>query len=135
MAKTYHWDFHQILRFYYPGTEFQTIGTELILPEKGPEEFLTTPGPIPTPTPRPTLMPQSSIPKDNERAVIVSGVPVNSSLNLRAQPNLSSEVIMRLYFGQELLVIKTLPDGWLQVKTDIAEGFIREEFVSDRKDH
>jgi len=133
MAKTYRWNYKQILRFYYPGTEIEHIGSELILPQPLTEEYLTTPGPIPTPTPRPTLMPQSSIPKESEHIVIVSGVTVNSSLNLRAMPDLSSKVITRLYFGQELLVIDTLPDGWLKVKTDVVSGYIREEFVSEKQ--
>ncbi len=132
MAKTYGWDYGQILRFYYPGTQLERFDTKAYLPETHQPEFLTTPGPIPTATPRPTLMPQSSAPAVDQRVVFVTGIGLNSSLNLRAMPSLSSEVLLRLFYGQELLVLKSLPDGWLYVKTDVIQGYIRDEFVSEK---
>ena len=130
MAKQYGKDHRQILQFYYPGTELKMYDTSALLPPAMNTDFLATPGPIPTPTPRPTLMPQSDIPADNQQIVIVTGVAPNSSLNLRAIPSLSSEVLMRLFYGQELLVIEKLQDGWLHVKTDVVQGYVKEEFVS-----
>ncbi len=132
MAKTYDWDYGQILRFYYPGTQLEHFDTKAYLPETLQPGFLTTPGPVPTSTPRPTLMPQSSAPAVDQRVVFVTGIGLNSSLNLRAMPSLSSEVLLRLYYGQELLVLKSLPDGWLYVKTDVIQGYIRDEFVSEK---
>ena len=37
---------------------------------------------------------------------------------------------MRLYFGQKLIVMERSEDGWLLVKTDVAQGYVREEYVS-----
>lgn len=129
MAKNYNWNHEQILRFYYPGTSLEK---RLIKQETLPSlsaAFLTTPGPAPTATPRPTLMPQSEKPKSGQSIVHVTGIGTNSSLNLRAKPDYLGEIITRLYYGQELLVIRRLEDGWLEVKTDAVQGFIREEFV------
>ncbi len=132
MAKTYGWDYRQILRFYYPGTELVKRETVPALREPISAEFLSTPGPAPTPTPRPTLMPQSVAPGDGLRVVKVTGIAANSSLNLRSEPNLNAEIVMRLFLGQELLVVEELPDGWLKVKTDVASGYVMESFVSDK---
>ena len=132
MAKTYGWNYEQILRFYYPGTDLRKRET---VPEpRAPvsSDFLATPGPIPTATPRPTLMPQSADPGEGRRVVVVTGIAANSSLNLRAEPNLSSEILVRLFLGQELLVMEELPGGWLKVRTDVISGFVMENFVSDR---
>lgn len=131
MAKQYGWSFQQILRFYYPGTELKTL--QLKPRDLAPLDvlYLTTPGPSPSPTPRPTLMPQSRTPAPNQRIVYVTGVSKDSSLNLRTQPDLLSDILARLYYGQELLVLDELDDGWLQVQTDDAEGFVRSEYVSN----
>jgi len=63
--------------------------------------------------------------------VKVSGISASSTLNLRLQPDLSSDVLMRLQYGQKLQVIRELQDGWLEVKTDVIKGFVRSEFVSE----
>jgi len=130
MAKKYGWNHQQILRFYYPGTELKTLHMQ-------PNEltpldvlYLTTPAPAPSPTPRPTLMPQSKTPGPTQRIVFVTGVSRDSSLNLRAKPDLLSDILTRLYYGQELLVISELEDAWLQVQTDDAAGYVRAEYVS-----
>jgi len=130
MAKTYGWDARQILRFYYPGTALEQRDTAYHLPSPIPEDYLSTPGPIPTPSPRPTLMPLSTLGKA-ARIVKVSGISASSTLNLRLQPDLSSDVLMRLQYGQKLQVIRELQDGWLEVKTDVIKGFVRSEFVSE----
>lgn len=132
MAKKYDWNHEQILRFYYPGTVLKKV---FIKQEPLPSlfaAFLTTPGPAPTATPRPTLMPQSEKPKSGQSIVYVTGIKENSSLNLRAKPDYLGEIITRLYYGQELLVIRRLEDGWLEVKTDAVQGYIREEFVGNQ---
>lgn len=133
MAKKYHWDYQQILRFYYPGTTLKTLD---LTPNSLPTLdilYMTTPGPLPTATPRPTLMPQTETAKEGQRIVFVTGVAKDSSLNLREKPDLLSEIITRLYYGQELLVLKELEDGWLQVQTDSVSGFVRSEFVSEQQ--
>lgn len=131
MAGQYNWDFMQILRFYYPGIELVKYDTE---PGALPDlalSFLTTPGPVPTATPRPTLMPQTEQAGLDQRVVYVTEVAQNSSLNLRARPDYLADIITRLYYGQRLLVIQATEDGWLEVRTDAVQGFVRHEYISD----
>lgn len=130
MAGTYGWDSDKILRFYYPGTELKRVDTSYVLPQANDHTFLTTPGPVPTATPRPTLMPVNISGTTGKTIVKVTKIPVNSSLNLRAQANLNSEVIMRLYYGQALVVLEQYEDGWLLVETDVIKGYVREEYVN-----
>ncbi len=129
MAQAHGWNYQQILSFYYPGMELKHFDTEQPLFTEIPAHYLSTPGPIPTATPRPTLMPQSVVPANNQYIVTVTGVSVNSTLNLRSQPNMVSDVQMQLFYGQELLVVGKTEDGWLHVKTDVAEGYVMEKFV------
>lgn len=129
MAKSHQQTFEQILQFYYPGTDLKKHETfDDPLPTLA-AAFLTTPGPPPTATPRPTLMPQSQKPLEGQSLAHVTGIETNSSLNLRSKPDYLGDIVTRLYYGQELLVLKRLEDGWLEVKTDAVQGFIREEFV------
>lgn len=131
MAKKYNWNYPQILRFYYPGTNLVTL--DLTPKPLKPLDilYMTTPGPVPTPTLKPTLMPQTQTASEGQKIVFVTGVSKDSSLNLRSKPGLLSEIIVRLYYGQELLVLKELEDGWLQVQTDSVSGYVRSEFVSE----
>lgn len=130
MAGTYGWKYEHILRFYYPGVELQKqMEIEPVQPDKLNDLFLATPGPIPTATPRPTLMPQSAVPVEGQWTVKVTGIGRNSSLNLRDEPSLSGKILQVLYYGQDLLVLARHPDGWLQVSTDVAQGYVMEQYV------
>ena len=60
--------------------------------------------------------------------VHVTGVARNSSLNLREEPNLTSEVIHRLLYGQQLLVLSE-EDGWLKVRADGIEGYVMASYT------
>lgn len=130
MAKQHQWNYKQILSFYYPGCNLKKFDMKASIPAPLNHVFITTPGPIPSPTPRPTLMPQNEQPGENQFQVSVTGIAQNSSLNLRANPNLAADVLMRLFYGQQLLVLEKMEDGWLRVKTDVVEGYVKEEFVS-----
>lgn len=130
MAATYGWDHEQILRFYYPGTVMKQVRSSHQLPDPIGRAYLTTPGPVPTATPRPTLMPVLKVKTSGKPVAVVNKIPVNSSLNLRAAANLNSEVLQRLFFGQELIVLQEFEDGWLLVETDVIKGYVRKEFVS-----
>ena len=132
MAGKYKFDYQAILAFYYPGTELKKVDIQAAALPPAEADFLTTPGPIPTPTPRPTLMPQSAQAGTGNRIVTVTGVAANSSLNLRAEPSLSSEVLMRLMYGQELMVVNELPGGWLLVKTDVVQGYVMKDYISEK---
>ncbi len=129
MAQAHGWTYQQILSFYYPGMELKQYDTVSALATEIPAHYLSTPGPIPTATPRPTLMPVSMEVKDGQYLVTVTGVATNSTLNLRNQPGMAGDVVMQLFYGQELLVMGKTEDGWLQVKTDAAEGYVMERFV------
>ena len=74
-------------------------------------------------------MPVSVKPGSKETLVVVDGVAEDSSLNLRAAPDTASDIITRLYYGQQLAVMEAA-DGWLHVRTDVLEGYVMEKFVS-----
>lgn len=128
-AGKYGWTYDQILRFYYPGLTFKKVDTTVALPSPVSAEYLTTPGPAATATPRPTLMPATSELKADEWKVKVTQIGVNSSLNLRAEPNTNSDILRVLYYGQELIAASCDTEGWIRVKTDVIEGYVMEKFV------
>ena len=130
MAAKYAMTCEQILSFYYPGMDVMAY-TEERNPMPTPDmELMATPAPTPSPTPRPTLMPvtKKKLPRGAYIAV-VSNISEESSLNLRAEPTLSSDVLRRLYKNQELIVLKDTKDGWSHVKTDVIEGYVRSEYL------
>ena len=123
------WD--EILSFYYPGVEWKEhFGDSPVLPILNPEH-LPAPEPKPTPTPRPTLMPVTQPLPEGARYARVTEIADDSWLNMREEPNVSSEVRMRLYKNQPLIVLRQcLEEGFVQVKTDTAEGFVMEMFLT-----
>ena len=130
MAAAFGWDYKQILHFYYSGVTLKQINLTSFTSAPAVEyDYDATPGPRHTATPRPTLMPVTLLPDGKESLVIVDGVAEDSSLNLRAGPDTASDIITRLYYGQQLAVIDTA-DGWLHVRTDSLEGYVMEKFVS-----
>lgn len=131
MAGAYAKTYTEILAFYYPGmtlaryTEAQTAlpTVEVHLAE--------TAGPIPTATPRPTLMPVSQTLPDGAWYAAVTEIDDDSSLNLRAEPTLSGDILMRLYKNQRLIVLEACDqEGWVHVKTDAIEGYVMEKFLT-----
>ena len=74
-------------------------------------------------------MPVSVKQGSKETLVVVDGVAEDSSLNLRAAPDTASDIITRLYYGQQLAVMEAA-DGWLHVRTDVLEGYVMEKYVS-----
>lgn len=135
MAGQYGMTYEQILAFYYPGMGL--VSYDMIRSPRPTvdAELMATPAPTPSPTPRPTLMPvtESDLPKDAYIAQ-VTNIDEDSTLNLRQEPNLSSDVIRRLYKNQKLVVLHIDQDGWAHVKTDVIEGYVRSEFIqTDRE--
>ena len=131
MAGMYGKNFREILEFYFPGMELkQAPAGAQKLPEADPR-LAATPGPAATPTPRPTLMPVST---DNlpEGAWVASveNIDDDSSLNLRAEPSASGEILRRLYKHQRLIVLETCEDpAWVHVRTDDLEGYVMVSFL------
>lgn len=130
MAAMYNKTYAEILAFYYPGMELMRTGSaQPALPTVQPE-LAATPGPPATPTPRPTLMPVTGALPEGAYLAAVTGIEDDSSLNLRAEPNTSSEIIMRLYKHQQLVVLETCEDpAWVKVRTDVVEGYVMVSFL------
>ena len=60
----------------------------------------------------------------------MEGIADDSSLNLRAEPSQSSEILMRLYKHQQLVVLEQCEDpAWVHVKTDVVEGYVMVSFL------
>lgn len=131
MAAHEHFTFDQIIAFYYPGAQIMEGAS-------GPSRLSTlepglamTPGPSASPTPRPTLMPVTtgSLPEGSYLAS-VEGIEDDSSLNLRTEPSQASDILMRLYKHQQLIVLETCEDpAWVHVKTDSIEGYVMVSFL------
>jgi len=130
MAMKYQKTYRDILTFYYPGmTLKQYADRPVYLVTLSPEQ-LVTPGPPPTPTPRPTLMPVTEEAKDGSWYALVTGIEDDSTLNLRSAPDLSGEILMRIFRNQRLLVLEQCQEeGWVKVKTDVIEGYVMESFL------
>ncbi len=131
MAEHEKWKYDQILAFYYPGMTLGLTGSALpALPTLHPDLSMT-PGPAASPTPRPTLMPVTAddLPEGTYIAS-VEGIDDDSSLNLRSEPGLSSEILMRLYKHQKLIVLESCEDPeWVHVRTDVIEGYVMVSFL------
>ena len=130
MAQQHKKNYQEILKFYYPGMQLMRYPeADIALPVLD-TEHLAVPGPRPTPTPRPTLMPVTGEAKGDEWYAVVWEITDESTLNLRAMPDMSGEILMRLYKNQRLLVVERCPEeGWVKVKTDAVEGYVMESFL------
>ena len=130
MAEKYGKSCEEILAFYYPGLIVKKYNAEREPLPTIDVEIMATPAPSPSPTPRPTLMPvsDSKLPKGAYIAV-VTNIDEDSSLNLRQGPSLSSEILRRLYKNQKLIVLSTDRNGWSHVKTDVIEGYVKNEYL------
>ena len=127
MAAKEGWGYRQILRYYYQGITLKRVPYTYQTAKALSASFLSTPAPPATPTPRPTLMPVTLRP--GETKVIVNQISSDSTLNLRRESNTTSDILMRLYFGQELAVLEQQGD-WIRVRTDAAEGYVMLKYVS-----
>ncbi len=122
----------EILQFYYPTMELITLAEQASLLTTVEPILVNTPGPMASPTPKPTYMPVTEELKEKEQLGEVTNIEENSYLNLRKEPNTSSEVLMALFKGQRLIVIfdEQTPKGWYHIKTDVIEGFVAQEFIN-----
>ena len=131
MAAEYGKTYQEIIAFYYPRLtlmRYEDQPAQMTQPEAA---LAATPGPAPTPTPRPTLMPMTLTPQEGQWLATVTEIDDDSSLNLRKTPDLGGEILMRLYKGQQLLVLERCPqEGWVKVRTDVAEGYVVEDYLT-----
>ena len=82
-----------------------------------------------TPTPKPTLMPVTtdSLP-EGAKVMYVNA----SSLNLRAEPSMVGELLMRLQANQRVIVLEVCDDPeWVHVKTDVVEGYCMVSYLAE----
>lgn len=131
MAGHEHMSFDQILSFYYHGVVIMQGASGKIRLSTIEPALDMTPAPSASPTPRPTLMPVSTshLPEGSYLAS-VEGIEDNSSLNLRKEPSQASDILMRLYKHQQLIVLETCEDpAWVHVKTDSIEGYVMVSFL------
>ena len=136
MARQHGMTYEQILAFYYPGMGLAALNTEKAPLPTLDIELMATPAPTPSPTPRPTLMPVTTenLP-DGAYLASVTNIDEDSTLNLRAQPNTSADVLRRLYKNQKLVVlIRQQGRMGAHVKTDVMEGYVRNEYLQAEKD-
>ena len=131
MAGQYGMLFHEILAFYYPGMELMRTSSGAAVLPTAPAALAATPGPAATPTPRPTNMPvtATNLPEGAYLATVYH-IDDDSSLNLRAEPTQSAEILRRLYKHQQLIVLEVCEDpAWVRVKTDVMEGYVMLSFL------
>lgn len=134
MASEYNKSYQEILKFYYPGMELICFPEQERKFVDTEDALATMAGPAPTPTPKPTLMPVAKAVEKGQWIGIVSEIADDSSLNLRAEPSLNGEILMRLYKGQRLVVLgKATEDGWLPVRTDVAEGYVIGKYLTKER--
>lgn len=134
MAGEYGKSYQEIIAFYYPGLELMRFEEQPAHTTQPEEALAVTPGPAPTPTPRPTLMPMTLTPGEGQWLATVTEIDEDSSLNLRQTPDLGGTILMRLYKGQTLLVLERCPqEGWVKVRTDVAEGYVVEEYLTPQQ--
>ena len=129
MAGQYSKTFDEILAFYYPGMVLMQGGTGAPVLPTVPPELAATPAPPATPTPKPTLMPVTtdSLP-EGAKVMYVNA----SSLNLRAEPSMVGELLMRLQANQRVIVLEVCDDPeWVHVKTDVVEGYCMVSYLAE----
>ena len=131
MAGQYGKTFVEIMEFYYPGMTLMRVSSGAAVLPTAPAVLAATPGPAATPTPRPTLMPVTAteLPEGAYLATVYH-IDDDSSLNLRAEPTQSAEILRRLYKHQQLIVLEVCEDpAWVKVKTDVIEGYVMVSFL------
>jgi uncharacterized protein YgiM (DUF1202 family) len=119
------------MAFYYPGLTLTRLQSGQAALPTPPPVLAATPAPPATPTPRPTLMPvtTTNLPEGAYLAKVMH-IDDDSSLNLRAEPTQSAEILRRLYKHQQLIVLETCEDpAWVKVKTDVMEGYVMASFL------
>lgn len=131
MAATYGKNYQEILSFYYPGMQLMQYAEQPSNVVLQDAQLAQTAGPAPSPTPRPTLMPVTIDALEGQWYAYVTEISDNSSLNLRSEPSLNGDILMRLYKQQKLLVVERCPqEGWVRVQTDAIEGYVMESYLT-----
>ena len=129
MAGQHNKSWLDILKFYYPGMDLETIlwnQPALTAIESLPDGFgAARPEPTPTPTPAPLPALQSG-----EYYARVNLGDASSSLNVRQKPSTNSMVLTQMANGRRLIVAGEADDeGWVQIKTAEFTGYCKLEYL------
>ena len=131
MAAVHDKTYQDILGFYYPGMTLMQYPVQAVRYAKPETALEESAGPAPTPTPRPTLMPATIEAEEGQWYAFVTEISDDSSLNLREEPGLTGNILMRLYKHQKLLVLERCKEeGWVKVRTDVVEGYVMESYLT-----
>ena len=134
MAEEHGMTYQDILAFYYPGMNLIRFPAQERKYAMVEEALSATVGPAPSPTPRPTTMPLTQKAEKGQWIAVVTEIADDSSLNLRAEPGLNSEILMRLYKGQRVLVVeRSSEEGWVKIQTDVVQGYVMESYLTKEK--
>ncbi|MDO4356742.1 MAG: SpoIID/LytB domain-containing protein [Clostridia bacterium] len=125
MASEYGKTYMEILQFYYPGMSFETVQwtySPAALDETV-VKLLRSRGISGSGAQLPEL-------QEGEKYARVSLSSAGSSLNLRAQPSTEAEILAALINRSRLIVVEQRADGWSHVRTAVAEGYVRTEYLT-----
>ena len=92
------------------------------------EEQAATPRPTAEPTPRPTLIPVGELPEGAFYAEVALASD-DSTLNLRAEPNTTAQILCALMNRQPVIVLRELGDGWVQVQVGSLTGYVAAQYL------
>jgi len=120
MAGVYAMTAEDILRFYYPGLTFETIGFE----------DMTLPPLNSMPTAAPAAQELLPEPAENEYVATVELSNAWSTLNVRSAPAVSAPILTELRSGAKVIVMDEA-DGWAHIRTGSVEGYASSQYLSE----
>ena len=123
--------FNEILAFYFPDSQIMKYEAHPAPLPTVPPAMNRTPAPEATPAPKPTLMPVSAegLPEGAYLAS-VENIQDGTTLNLRAEPSPTAEVLRTLAKHQRLIVLDEMDvPGWARVRTDSIEGYVMRSYL------
>ena len=124
MASEYGKDHLEILQFYYPGMSFETVQWTYAPAELDDTvaNLLRARGISGTAAQLPEL-------GEGEKYARVKLSDAGSQLNMRAQPGTDSEIVSVLVNRSRLIVAESRSDGWSRVRTAVAEGYVKSDYL------
>ena len=124
MASQHGMGYRDILNFYYPGMDFETVRWthKPVYLEDAAVTLLRSRGISGTADGLGEL-------QEGEKRARVQLSSASSSLNLRAEPNTQAEILAVLINGSRLVVTEEGADGWCRVRTALAEGYVKAEYL------
>ena len=124
MASEYGKTYMEILQFYYPGMRFEPVSWTYapVNLDDAAVKLIRSRGISGAGASLPEL-------QSGERYARVKLSSAASSLNLRAAPNTDSEILATMINRSRLIVSEQRSDGWSRVRTAVAEGYVRTEYL------